>query len=719
MTPILNTQLHTIAINGRSDKRSLCLLDLHQSSSSDAQMGRFFTLFELEHATPALIEQYADLSRFLGEFYYEQYAAERNHFEDTIMHANGLLKHFATPDQTNIHALIGLFHGSNVSFSSHGSPDVWLFSARSAQVHILSQEHQDQDTFFGELVEGTLSVQDVIFLASSHIKDYYTSDRLAKIVHGHNGAEIARHLQRSVGELGSSLSFAGIIAEARPAATPKLKERPSAGSHASIETLLRGRDVTEELLEPTVIKNTRMWFKDQWKKRPQSSRAPQRQSNIKPSSEDSFLIGHTLVYLLRTGGVFVTRIAQSSVVAIWRVGRVAGAMLKSSPSSRANASAALGKNVEGRFGSYKNQFSALPSKKRVWYISVLSVVVFALVGSGIWGWSNYSKKKDVLFNKTLSSTSTLLEEANAATIYGAQAQAHGLLDQAYQNLVELKPRGSEQRIKREDLLGIVRDAQIQLRKEVPVNARLLANINADELPGKKSLSFFEEGLLITSKTHNRVATSSLSGTIGQTQSLPASLYDPRISDDRQIMRSGDDLYDFNFSQSKKLISLEGLTDFTLFANRIYTLYTNPSKIETHRAAGDSFSQKGSPWLQNSVLFPLNTSYILVDGSIYLIGKRGSVSKLQKGSVVPFTLTPVEPAIESIEAVWSSEDSNYLYFLEPELGRILVYDKEGKLQAQYMSDSLTNASALVADEDGKTAYFVTERELHSFPLSHIK
>ncbi len=719
MKPILNTQLHTIAVSGRSDARSLCILDLHQPTSAQQEMGRFFTLFELEHSSESLIKQYTDLARFLGEYYYEQHIPERNHFEDTIMHANGLLKHLADAEQADVHAIIGLFTGSHIAFSTHGSPDVWLFLARSRQVHHLSAEHQDTETFFGELVEGTLGVQDVIFLSSSHVKDYYTSDRLAKIVHGHNGAEIARHLQRSISELGSSLSFAGVLAEARPAAVVKTKEKPRGGSHASIETLLRGQDITDELLEPTVIKNTRVWFKEQWRKRPNASHKKSHTPRaMRPETESSFLFGHTLVYLLRTGGILITRLAQSSVVAIWRVGRVTTAMIKSSPSGRSKASAALGQNVGSTMQGFRNRYTALTRKKRVWYGAMAVLLLVGIIGGSVWSWSAYGQKKGELFDKAITSASTLLEEANAATIYGAQAQAHQLLEQAHQNLLEIKPRGSQQRIAHEDLLAIIKDAQKGLRKEVPIIAQRLADIPDTLIAGSRSLTFYEDQLLITSATQSKSITSTLSGQLGQPQDTSAPLINAQQGEQNLIGRSGNDLFEFSPPKASKLTSLENLTDFALFSNRVYTLYAASGRIETHRLSNTGLSQKGNPWLQNSVLFPLNARYIVVDGSIYIIGTGGSVTKLQKGQVVPFTLTPAQPAIDNINAIWSNIDSQYLYFLESSQNRIMAYSKDGKLVAQYLSDELALATDFHVHEERKTAYFITDKNLQSFTLSHI-
>ena len=720
MATSLSTQLHTIAVSGRTDRRSICLLMLSQPTAAQQDMGRFFTLFELEGAKPQTIERYSDLARFLAEYFYEEYAAERNHFEDTIMHANALLKHFSDEEDLSIHALVGLFENEKISFSSHGSPDVWLFSEKSRQVHRLSQERQDEESFFGELVEGSLSLQDVILFASSHVRDYYTQDRLAKIVHGHNGAEIARHLQRSISQLGSGLSFASLLAEARPISTPK-KDRPSnAGSHASIETLLRGQDVTDELLEPTVLRNARVWLSAQWRARPGATKkSPQTPQRGMPRQEESLLFGHSIVYLLKSGGILLTRVAQSSMIVLWRTGRIMAAFIKSSPTSRVSASNALKQSMGGRVGGVKNTFRSLPQKRQALYVTVGALLIIGTVSASIFGWNNHVKKRDAAFNKETNSVAQMLEESNAAIIYGAHAQAQQLLAQAQDQLHNIKPKGPDQKMKHEELHGRVATALIALRKEIPINFTQLNEFDKQQESAGHTLSPWKDLLLITRGSDSTYATSSLDGTLGVFKKSDAPLLGGMPYQDDILYLSDQQLVRFDGQSISKLITLPELTDFALFADRIYALYAQANRIDTHRKSGNSFSQAGSPWLQNAVLFPLHTSFIMVDGSLYLVGEGGSIVKLQKGQTVPFTLTPVDPAIEKLVAVWTSDESNHLYFLEPDAKRLLAYNKEGALAAQYTSDAFEGSTDFTINESTKTAYVISDTQLFSFPLSHIK
>jgi len=109
----------------------------------------------------------------------------------------------------------------------------------------------------------------------------------------------------------------------------------------------------------------------------------------------------------------------------------------------------------------------------------------------------------------------------------------------------------------------------------------------------------------------------------------------------------------------------------------------------------------------------------IDGDIYFLEADGTVIKMTAGTVRPFTLEDVSPPIENAVALFTDElvpDSpmTYLYLATPD--RLLVFDKQGGLFAQYTSTSEWGAIVdIAADETSGLVYVLTTRGVYAFPL----
>src|SRR3989344_114886 len=105
-------------VESKNTIRSHTLLHVTEiKNDREAELkGSFFAIFEIEQGNSRLIEYAQDFIAFIEKFYYEEFAGERNHFEDTMLHANQLLRGFETPSNTGIHAVMGLVRGNALLF---------------------------------------------------------------------------------------------------------------------------------------------------------------------------------------------------------------------------------------------------------------------------------------------------------------------------------------------------------------------------------------------------------------------------------------------------------------------------------------------------------------------------------------------------------------------------------------------------------------------------
>lgn len=109
----------------------------------------------------------------------------------------------------------------------------------------------------------------------------------------------------------------------------------------------------------------------------------------------------------------------------------------------------------------------------------------------------------------------------------------------------------------------------------------------------------------------------------------------------------------------------------------------------------------------------------IDGDIYFLEADGTVVKMTAGAVRPFALESVSPPIENAVALFTDElapdrPMTYLYLATPD--RVLVFDKQGGLFAQYTSTSEWGTiTDVAADETSGLIYVLTTRGVYAFPL----
>ena len=148
------------------------------------------------------------------------------------------------------------------------------------------------------------------------------------------------------------------------------------------------------------------------------------------------------------------------------------------------------------------------------------------------------------------------------------------------------------------------------------------------------------------------------------------------------------------------------------------LRPDEEQIIRYSARGETFSGSGQPWIKEQTVLPLDARFLAIDGDLYVVSVNGSVQKLRRGVALPFNLIPIDPDITSVTDVWTNEKSSFIYILDAAGGRMVVFNKEGKLRAQYRADALKTATSFLVDEKKKKAYVAVDEGVISFDLIHL-
>ena len=156
-----------------------------------------------------------------------------------------------------------------------------------------------------------------------------------------------------------------------------------------------------------------------------------------------------------------------------------------------------------------------------------------------------------------------------------------------------------------------------------------------------------------------------------------------------------------------------VTDFEIYGNNLYTLEPDKNQIYKHAPTGSGFNS-GAVWLKSGVSVSGGKT-IAVDAGIYLVKDNGEINYFVSGRAQATSFPALEPALKPIQA-YTGADSSYLYLLDKENKRIVVYDKNGNLKTQITSKDFGDLKAMTVVEKEKKIYLLSNNKVLEAPIN---
>jgi len=152
-----------------------------------------------------------------------------------------------------------------------------------------------------------------------------------------------------------------------------------------------------------------------------------------------------------------------------------------------------------------------------------------------------------------------------------------------------------------------------------------------------------------------------------------------------------------------------ITAVRLYNDALYALDAPSQKIYRWKST-NGFGAR-SEWLKDKGDADLSQATDLsIDGNMYVATANGMVYKFFTGKKQAFDLAPVEPALNQVKKLFTSADLTQIFLLENEAKRLITFNKDGALIAQYLFDTLDNPITDFIVE-GRLIYFVSGNRLY--------
>jgi hypothetical protein len=360
--------------------------------------------------------------------------------------------------------------------------------------------------------------------------------------------------------------------------------------------------------------------------------------------------------------------------------------------------------------------------KKYLFAAIGLVIIILLANLGLTSWKKNTRKTQEANVSNLSAAAGKLNEAEAALIYNDESRAISLLQETEKLLSQtsLDANSSKQDLENK-LAALKNKINKEIRVDNPTLLTTFPNIPTSLLHSPNgflgfnrnslSLAFYDfrtgktEALFKSENLSSLAAGDYVGGTHGYvfyqkegklkkldlaTQQILDYEGDPKILD----------------GPAAKIQTVKTLGEGS--SARLYLLDTKQKQIWRVQMT-ENQPKPAAAWLkapQDSLAEAIDMA---IDSSIYLLFPD-RIEKYFNGQSQEFKLSPVDPLLSDASKIYSQAEFKNLYVLDPKNGRILVFDKQGKLQNQIRSDKFHDLRDFYIDEKNNLLQVLAGSEL---------
>lgn len=735
----LSIALDQFVISDPERSRSTCnVFVAHQGDQDRDRLGRLFVLSEIAPAHP----QNQDIIRIVQETVSRAYYGTTDRgvesaFEQALAEANSRLQDILRGEHHNwlpgFATFIGVLKDNVFVYTHVGS--IQGFLMRGTRIIDLLHGGGVEPVvnplkIFSSIVSGPVEANDHIVIATNGLLDYFSQEKIRRTVTAAPPSEAAAYFDSLLRDNPTRTGFAALIVALIQAGQPEPSAEPLAMGVAlpplgqnqpgtSMEKLIHREQATRELLEPSFWRSIQLLFHSGYTRaedtlRTRLLRKPARRrlayrpdQSAKPRS---LLITALLALWRLTKQVLLLLI----MVLVTGIGALRRSLV------RPKSGQSTGQPIRERMAGTWRAIRRLPSRQQLVLGSVTSLALILVVSLIVFASQDTKRLTAAEREQIVASIAEKTDQVNTTLSYGDLAGVEKILQDIDRLIDQLPKKKSADKKLIANLQNTLTDARekTQRRTHPPLatQASLAGLGTADPvgvvLTAKASYVVTSRGEIVNTTDE------------GAPKVIGTPLEDLAISEaiadgDGLLLLAGTKLVRFSRADVKYTAPNITLPNapltMTLFQNRLYLVDGATGQIFRFPRGTGGFGE-GKPWITDGTVSIEGVVGIAVDGSVYLLRSDGTLTELIQGQKQSFTLDPIDPPLAAATALWTDATSKYLYILDPKSQRLVVFDKNGGLAAQYQDQSFQDAKGFAVDEKGKKAYIVTSSTLERFDLT---
>lgn len=187
-----------------------------------------------------------------------------------------------------------------------------------------------------------------------------------------------------------------------------------------------------------------------------------------------------------------------------------------------------------------------------------------------------------------------------------------------------------------------------------------------------------------------------------------------LDENNIIILNGDsELFKYNFEANtaeSALAAGDKITDLNIYGGKLYTLKAENNQIYKHFPVDTGYNS-GNNWIKDGTTINQVVAFA-IDGSVFTINDTGVIQHLLNGNLVTSEFSATTPAITSPRQILSDGETNYLYVLDQNNQRIIVFDKNsGTIKIQYSSKDFTDMKSMALESKDKKIYLLSDKKIY--------
>lgn len=747
----IETQFNHIFIHYYSNKSSsTCKLFISElNKTQEEKMGRLFGILEINTPSRENSQIITQLINLLENSYYSQIEDEdldidkafeksleevnrkfTQLLQDKQIHLVGNLNEYTINEKINL--VVGVLKENQLNLSYLNNMGIFLIHKTKQDYKLIdikksATEEKTQNEksnkpprLFSNTIKGEVNAPDFLFLANNNFLEYITQERIRKTITSlpiHKAAEYFKNsLLQHEGH-----NFAAIIIKN---SLIEVKEKKEPASVTSIAELNYTETSTEKLLTSSF-----------WSSVKGASglviKLLKKDKDDLDNEEDDQKIDS----VQKEPGEIKSAKSNKLMNLVSNIFTNSYRLIKKLLKKILSHTPALNENLQ-KMKSYSrlklaylgNYFKKIPNLSK---ILLIIAVLFALLFIYSTSYFKHQQNKEVDSQEFQNIVNQIQEKKNQAEsniIFGDEKKARTEITEAQKLLANLPVNSKKQKETQEQLNKEVEAIIAKLRHITTINDPILITDLSNQQENNINVQniVYQNNQIIAFDNINNI-----SYQINPETKEVAKIYS-NLSDIGQINKAKsignkiliyhDDHGFVEFSANKFIPLTIGLqsggkiADFTDYNNRIYTVDINNNQIYRHSVIEGGYGS-GVAWLKESINLN-NIVSIGIDTNIWLLDNTGKILKLNKGNQQNFTTKNLDPALIAPTALFTNDETNHLYILEPKNQRIVVLDKEGNLITQYYSQIFDNLKSMSIFEKEKKIFIVNDNKIYFFNLTHL-
>lgn len=757
----MNTlQLQEFFIEGGDHKTSHALLHIAEPSTpEEKKKGYFFAVCEINQSEDRDIVSLQNLIDEIENRYYEIPEEEGvNSLEEVLTKINHE-SYLLSGKNLDLHCAIGVLRQEEVFFSCHGEPLMFLFyrnktgSYQKMNLVENTEGSAESSQLFRQIVQGKISPNDFLFVATPHVADYFNPDRLEKIISTRPVRQSAEHLERVLSELKNKLSFGGLIIHLHPDLNEAAKiKKPSPAVKGSSEKSLHNLFATEQnttsTLSSSFFPNLGNKFKNLVSQENTEPTQPIQTEELTPTANAEITSSHTRQHRpspaalnnqpkndwlknVQTILAITFNIIKKIALVIWWILafiiNIAHSFLRFFillflvATNIKNRRANILENWRRQLTSLKNSLQQLPLLTKILLTLTIILIIVFIFSVFLIRASRVKAAAEKEFNNTIQLVTAAKDAAEGALIYKNEAAALSELQKAKTYLSSLNCKNQkticeELNTQLEGLLTKIRkvtvatpatiidwtDYQNKLNKIIKIKNKIIAlSPDNGEILIYNLLTKEKSLLKLGSKLQALAIPKENDYALVLTQENSFWRFNP---DDNTIKK-----VEITFPQTN--INIQSMV---IYNRRLYTLDTLNGQIYKHENNRDGFGL-GKEWVKNNTANIKSGTDIAIDGDIFIVHQDGHTSKLTKGEFQTFAIAGLDPILSNSAEIWTYNDIESIYLLDSVGKRFIILNKEGQLQSQTIATAWQAPTSFTIGDNNKQIYVLDQNKVYSLLL----